>query len=292
MSYHILTPDPYEGNARRHTAVGPPPTGHEQRGISGGVIATGYLCGFASLFIFPPALALAGIVIGIVCLVRERLGHGIALLIVSTMCGWLGMWFGAINGVRLVNNWLTTQTQMTAITRKDSTPAQKEQQKITYEAYTADDFYSMAKFGCRWNGHRYVPLPPALDPSVPYPALRRTLDMTSLPEGLPVTVTGSTGTFLFGTFVRTAAIELPNDLVSALSSLNTSGHWMIAVHGSNYGSSVGCAVEEGDATFYDRALSNSITVVVSGRYYKSGHGVLYPCHVEELLDYSGDDISR
>lgn len=33
MSYHIITPDPYEDSARRRAAVGPPPPGHEQRRI-------------------------------------------------------------------------------------------------------------------------------------------------------------------------------------------------------------------------------------------------------------------
>jgi len=33
MSYHIITPDPYEDNVHKHTANDLPPTGHEQRGV-------------------------------------------------------------------------------------------------------------------------------------------------------------------------------------------------------------------------------------------------------------------
>ena len=63
-----------------------------------GLIAAGYICGFLSLFIIPPILGLAGFVIGIVNLAKGETLHGIAQIIISPLCGIIGMVIGAMVG--------------------------------------------------------------------------------------------------------------------------------------------------------------------------------------------------
>ena len=60
-----------------------------------GLIASGYICGLLSILFCPPALGLAGFVIGIVNLTKGSVGHGIAQIIISVTCGVLGMILGA-----------------------------------------------------------------------------------------------------------------------------------------------------------------------------------------------------
>lgn len=299
MSYHILTPDPYEGNARRHTAVGLPPPGHEQRGISGGVIATGYLCGFASLFIFPLALALAGIVIGIVCLVRERLGHGIALLIVSTMCGLLGMSVGALVWMQVFNKWLTTQTQTsTAVTGSDSARASRpleppgipintdpeteinnlspassdavEAANASPTSYTPAQLDDAVRGGAEWNGHHFIPID----------IYHYTGDGVTLPIGIPLYVIGGGGYW---------------ELMQGRSDK----YFLIIVESP--ASAVGCITYTAPPKRFREEGTNS--VMVSGRYIgvsqvslngiiPNGVPVIYPCKIEQVLDSFGDDISR
>jgi len=67
----------------------------ESSGSSTGLIAAGYICGVLSLLILPPALGLAGFVIGIINLTKGSVGHGIAQIIISVTCGLLGMIIGA-----------------------------------------------------------------------------------------------------------------------------------------------------------------------------------------------------
>ena len=62
---------------------------------STGLIAAGYICGGLSLLIVPPALGLAGTVIGVVNLTKGSTGHGIAQIIISVTCGLFGMIIGA-----------------------------------------------------------------------------------------------------------------------------------------------------------------------------------------------------
>ena len=59
-----------------------------------GLIIAGYVCGFLSLLLFPPALGLAGTVCGIVNLTKGRVGHGLAQIIISVTCGALGYIIG------------------------------------------------------------------------------------------------------------------------------------------------------------------------------------------------------
>jgi len=59
-----------------------------------GVVVGGYVCSFLALLFFPPFLALAGFVCGIVALVKGTVGHGIAIILLSLICGLLGMAIG------------------------------------------------------------------------------------------------------------------------------------------------------------------------------------------------------
>lgn len=299
MLLHIIAPDPYEGNAHRHTAVGLPPTGHEQRGISGGVIATGYVCGFASLFIFPPALALAGIVIGIVCLVRERLGHGIVLLIVSTMCGLLGMSVGATVWMQVFNKWLTMQTQTsTTITRDDSAPTSRpleppgipintnpetminnlspassdaiEAANASPTSYTPGQLDQMVQAGALWNGHHFIPFD-----IEHYPG-----DGVTLPIGFHLYIIGDAGFW---------------ELMQGRSDK----YFLILMELP--ASAVGCITYTAPPKRYREMDMNS--VMVSGEYIgvsqvsqygiiPNGMPVIYPCKIEQVLDSFGDDMSR
>ena len=67
----------------------------ESNGSSTGLIAAGYICGGLSLLILPPALGVAGTVIGIVNLTKGSVGHGIAQIIISVSCALFGMIIGA-----------------------------------------------------------------------------------------------------------------------------------------------------------------------------------------------------
>jgi len=60
-----------------------------------GVVAGGYVCSLLALLFFPPFLALAGFICGIVALAKGKVGHGIAILLLSLVCGFLGMAIGA-----------------------------------------------------------------------------------------------------------------------------------------------------------------------------------------------------
>ena len=62
---------------------------------SGGLIAAGYIFGLLSIVILPIPFGLAGFVIGIVNLTKGSSGHGIAQIILSALCGIIGMAIGA-----------------------------------------------------------------------------------------------------------------------------------------------------------------------------------------------------
>ena len=79
-------------------AGGQPPPGapapvHETGG--NGAVVGGYICSLIALAIFPPFFSLAAFVCGIVALVKGKIGHGIAILLLSLVCGFLGMALGA-----------------------------------------------------------------------------------------------------------------------------------------------------------------------------------------------------
>jgi hypothetical protein len=48
-----------------------------------------------ALLFFPPGLGVAGLVIGILNLVRGESVHGVAQIIISVMCAFFGMLLGA-----------------------------------------------------------------------------------------------------------------------------------------------------------------------------------------------------
>jgi len=76
----------------------------------GKLLTAGYMCAFASLGFFPLPLALAGVVIGIMVLSRERLGHGIALIVLSVLCGYIGMSWSTAVWNRVLLPQTTTST--------------------------------------------------------------------------------------------------------------------------------------------------------------------------------------
>ncbi|WP_386780375.1 GYF domain-containing protein [Luteolibacter ambystomatis] len=59
-------------------------------------IIAGYLCAVISLLIFPIILAPAGLACGIVALMRRQTGHGFAIIILSCVLGYFGMYLGAL----------------------------------------------------------------------------------------------------------------------------------------------------------------------------------------------------
>lgn len=62
------------------------------------LIAAGYICAGLSLLIFPPAFGLAGIVCGIVNLVRGNIVHGIVQIVLSVILSFVGMCLGVALG--------------------------------------------------------------------------------------------------------------------------------------------------------------------------------------------------
>ena len=72
----------------------PPPTVAPGGGASGAV-AGGYICALISLLLFPPFFALAAFICAIVALVKGKIGHGVAIIILSLVCGIIGMAMGA-----------------------------------------------------------------------------------------------------------------------------------------------------------------------------------------------------
>ena len=60
-----------------------------------GLIAAGYVCAAIALLFLPPVFALVAFIIGIINLTRNQVGHGIAQIILSVICGFFGMVIGA-----------------------------------------------------------------------------------------------------------------------------------------------------------------------------------------------------
>jgi hypothetical protein len=69
-----------------------PPT--TSNGLGGEVIG-GYVCSLIALLFFPFVFALAAFICGIVALTKGRVGHGIAILVLSCVCCFIGMVIGA-----------------------------------------------------------------------------------------------------------------------------------------------------------------------------------------------------
>ena len=60
-----------------------------------GLIAAGYVCAAVALLFLPPVFALVAFIIGIINLTRNQIGHGIAQIVLSVICGFFGMVIGA-----------------------------------------------------------------------------------------------------------------------------------------------------------------------------------------------------
>jgi hypothetical protein len=60
-----------------------------------GLIVAGYVCAAVALLFLPPVFALAAFIIGIINLTRNQIGHGIAQIVLSVICGFFGMVIGA-----------------------------------------------------------------------------------------------------------------------------------------------------------------------------------------------------
>jgi hypothetical protein len=64
------------------------------------LLIMGYVCACISLCLCPPAFAIAGVVIGIINVTRQREGHGIAQIILSLVLGTAGLILGLMaNGL-------------------------------------------------------------------------------------------------------------------------------------------------------------------------------------------------
>ena len=72
-----------------------PPTTVAPDGGASGAVAGGYICALISLLLFPPFFALAAFVCAVVALVKGKIGHGVAIIILSLVCGIIGMAIGA-----------------------------------------------------------------------------------------------------------------------------------------------------------------------------------------------------
>lgn len=60
-----------------------------------GLIAAGYVCAAVAVLFLPPVFGLVAFIIGIINLTRNQIGHGIAQIVLSFICGFLGLVIGA-----------------------------------------------------------------------------------------------------------------------------------------------------------------------------------------------------
>ena len=61
-----------------------------------GLIIAGYIVAFFSIFIIPIPLMIAGIVLGIINITKNSIGHGVAHIILSIIFGSIGIFFGLL----------------------------------------------------------------------------------------------------------------------------------------------------------------------------------------------------
>lgn len=87
-------PQKSEDSENAFSATGRGPRSVKQA-QSTALIAAGYVCAVVSLLILPPVFALIGLIIGIINLTRNHVGHGIAQIVLSIVCGFFGMAIGA-----------------------------------------------------------------------------------------------------------------------------------------------------------------------------------------------------
>ena len=72
----------------------PTATNDAARKDSDFLIPAGYICAGISILLFPPAFALAGISIGIINLTKGRVDTGVIQIVLSFICGFVGVMFG------------------------------------------------------------------------------------------------------------------------------------------------------------------------------------------------------
>ncbi len=73
----------------------PPQMPQPQLEASNGVVVAGYTCALVALLFFPPFFGLAAFVLGIIALTQRKIGNGIAIIVLSIVCGFVGMVLGA-----------------------------------------------------------------------------------------------------------------------------------------------------------------------------------------------------
>ena len=71
------------------------PSAPTQQSGAGGEVIGGYVCSFIALLFVPFAFALAAFICGIVALAKGKVGHGIAILVLSSVCCFIGTVIGA-----------------------------------------------------------------------------------------------------------------------------------------------------------------------------------------------------
>jgi len=114
---------------------GDSPSNNDQRGqdsipsypsskSGSGVVVAGYICCFIALLFLPLAFALAGFFCGVVALTKDRVGHGVILIVLGVSCGITGMFLGSL-------------TRNTAV--YTSAGSQAVSNEITYDLFSLHD---------------------------------------------------------------------------------------------------------------------------------------------------------
>jgi hypothetical protein len=88
-------PQNSEGGELSFSTSGNAPRAAKQAAQGNGLVAAGYVCAVVALLILPPVFALVAFIIGIINLTRNQIGHGIAQIVLSVICGFFGMVIGA-----------------------------------------------------------------------------------------------------------------------------------------------------------------------------------------------------
>jgi ribosomal protein L40E len=77
-------------------AFNPKPLNSTNNVADNGLIISGYIVAFLSFLTFPLLFLIAGVVIGIICISKGSIGHGIAHIILSFVLGMTGLVIGAL----------------------------------------------------------------------------------------------------------------------------------------------------------------------------------------------------
>ena len=107
-----------------------------------GVVVAGYICCFIALLFLPLAFAIAGFVCGVVALTKDRVGHGVILIVLAVACGITGMFTGAITGM-----FLGTLTRNSAV--YSSAGSHIISNEKTYDLFSLNDAKNQIPTGTR-----------------------------------------------------------------------------------------------------------------------------------------------